>query len=133
MYICTCTFFYPVLPTGGIDYTELSAVITLSATASEDCVSIGVVDDSVLEETEFLTVTLSLIRELNSVQLTEHTATILITDDDGKWDYVTTCRWMHTSGLAYVGCRLTFELRTIDRAGFTFVQHAPCMRKRLVI
>ena len=56
--------------------------MTLSATASEDCVSIRVVDDSVLEETESLMVSVSLTGKLTSVQLTQHTATILITDDD---------------------------------------------------
>ena len=58
--------------------------MTLSATASEDCVLIRVVDDLVLEEMESLMVSVSLTGELTSVQLTQHTATILITDDDGQ-------------------------------------------------
>ena len=46
--------------------------------------SLIIKDDSVLEETEFLTVSLSLIEVLDSVQLSQQTATVVITDDDGK-------------------------------------------------
>ena len=67
-----------------VDYSGLSAAVTLSATASEDCVSIRVVDDSVLEETESLMVSLSLTGELTSVLLTIPFATLHITNDDGE-------------------------------------------------
>ena len=59
--------------------------MTLSATPSEDCVSIRIVDDSVLEETESLMVSLSLIGEWTRVQLAQHLTTLLITDDDGEY------------------------------------------------
>ena len=46
--------------------------------------SVEIVDDSAVEQTESLTVSLSLpAGGLNSVQLTPNTATILITDNDG--------------------------------------------------
>lgn len=66
------------------DYARLSTAVILSPTASEDCVSIRVVHDSVLEETESLVVSLSLTGELTSVQLTQRATTILISDDDGE-------------------------------------------------
>ena len=48
--------------------------------------SVEVVDDSAVELDESLTVSLSLpAGELSSVQLTQHTATILITDNDGAF------------------------------------------------
>ena len=67
------------------DFAGRSVAVTLSPTAFEDCVSIMVVDDSAPEETEFLTVSVSLIGELNSVQLTQNTATIYIVDNDSEW------------------------------------------------
>ena len=66
------------------DYTALTATVTLTPTVPEGCVSVIIKDDSVLEETEFLTVSLSLIEVLDSVQLSQQTATVVITDDDGK-------------------------------------------------
>ena len=50
-----------------------------------------IVDDLVLEETETLTVSLSLTGAPNSVQTARHAATIVITNDDGNGDtaYVT--------------------------------------------
>ena len=41
-------------------------------------------DDTLLEFSESLTVSLSLIGVLDSVELSQHTATIVITDDDGN-------------------------------------------------
>ena len=58
--------------------------MTLSDTATQQCVSLDIVDDSVLEDTESLTVSLSLNGERNGVLLSLPTATIFITDDDGE-------------------------------------------------
>ena len=75
---------YMYTSTEGVDYRGVSADVTLSPTNPERCVSVEVVDDSVVELDESLTVSLSLpAGGLNSVQLTPNTATILITDDDG--------------------------------------------------
>ena len=83
--------------------------MTLSATASEDCVSISVVDDSVLEETESLVVSLSLTGVLTSVQLTQHTATILITNDDSEQlVHACTCTCMYEILCVHVKCTFTY-------------------------
>ena len=77
-------FFLRYLSTDGVDYTRFTGSVTLSPTTSVHCVSVMIENDSLLEETEILTVSLSMSHELNSVQLTVPTATILITDDDGE-------------------------------------------------
>ena len=66
------------------DYTAFTGTVTLSPTNDQQCVSVMIEDDSVLEETESLTVSLSLIGVLDSVELSQHTTTIDITDDDGN-------------------------------------------------
>ena len=72
------------VPAVGVDYRGVSTEVTLSPSNPEQCVSVEVVDDSAVELVESLTVSLSLpAGELSSVQLTQHTATILITDNDG--------------------------------------------------
>ena len=58
--------------------------MTLSDTATQQCVSLDIVDDSVLEDTESLTVSLSLIGKEKSVSLSPPTATIFINDDDSE-------------------------------------------------
>ena len=76
---------FVLLPTEGVDYRGVSTDVTLSPSNPEQCVSVEVVDDSAVEETESLTVSLSLpAGGLSSLQLTPNTATILITDNDGK-------------------------------------------------
>ena len=78
------SYTYIVLPTEGVDYRGVSIDVTLSPSNSEQCVSVEIVDDSAVEQTESLTVSLSLPPGgLSSVQLTPNTATILITDNDG--------------------------------------------------
>ena len=66
------------------DYDKLSNNVTLSDTNTQQCVLVDIVDDSVLEDIESLTVSLSLNGEQNSVSLSPHTATIFINDDDGE-------------------------------------------------
>ena len=70
--------------TEGGDHTALTETVTLTPTDAQQCVSVMIEDDSVLEETESLTVSLSLTGVLDRVQLSQHTATIVITDDDCK-------------------------------------------------
>ena len=77
-------YIYVHVPAEASDYERLSTDVTLSPTNPEQCVSVEVVDDSAVEQTESLTVSLSLpAGGLSSVQLTPNTATILITDNDG--------------------------------------------------
>jgi hypothetical protein len=64
------------------DYTALTRAVTLTPTVTQQCVSVMIEDDSVLEETESLTVSLSLTGAPDGVQLSEQTATIVITNDD---------------------------------------------------
>ena len=65
------------------DYTALTGTVTLTPTDTQQCVSVMIEDDSVLEETESLTVSLSLTEILDRVQLTQQTATVVILDNDG--------------------------------------------------
>ena len=84
MYMYMYMYIYVHAPAEASDYERLSIDVTLSPTNSEQCVSVEVVDDSAVEQTESLTVSLSLpAGGLSSVQLTPNTATILITDNDG--------------------------------------------------
>ena len=62
----------------------LMSNVTLSPTNDQQCVSVMIEDDSVLEETESLAVSLSLTGVMDSVQLSQQTTTIVITDDDCK-------------------------------------------------
>ena len=73
-----CTF------TEGTDYTAITGTVTLTPTDAQRCVTIMIEDDSVLEETESLTVSLSPTGVTESVQLSQQTTTIVITDDDRK-------------------------------------------------
>ena len=83
MFIISVASFILIILTEGSDYTNLSDIVILSP-LTERCVAVVLIDDLMLEETESLMVSLSLTGELTSVQLTQHTATILITDDDGQ-------------------------------------------------
>ena len=66
-----------------------SEVMLLPALGRACAIVIEIVDDSAVEETESLTVSLSLpAGGLSSVQLTPNTATILITDNDGESSYM---------------------------------------------
>ena len=56
----------------------------MTLTDAQQCVSVMIEDDSVLEETESLTVSLSLTGVVVSVQVSQSTTTIVITDDDSK-------------------------------------------------
>ena len=75
----TCSSFI----TGVLDFTGLMSTVNLTPTVTQQCVSVMIEDDSVLEKTESLTVSLSLTGASDSVYLSQPTATIVITDDDG--------------------------------------------------
>ena len=58
--------------------------LSLSPNTTQQCVNIAILDDSEMEETEFLTLSLSLTSEQNSVALSQPNATVYIIDNDGE-------------------------------------------------
>ena len=76
------------------DYTALRRAVTLHPAVTQQCVSVMIEDDSVLEETETLTVSLSLTGAPDGVQISQQTATIVITNDDGK-HFIVLCFWCY--------------------------------------
>ena len=82
-----CTVYISMtalIATEGTDFAGLSRTVTLTPTVTQQCVSVMIEDDSVLEETESLTVSLSLTGAQDSVQLSQPTAPIMIVDNDRK-------------------------------------------------
>ena len=77
------------------DYTALTGTVTLTPTNDQQCVSVVIEDDSVLEETESLTVSLSPTGVVDSVQVSQPTTTIVITDNDCKRLIITAYEHMH--------------------------------------
>ena len=67
--------------TDASDFVSPSKQVTLSPTTTQQCVDITISDDSKLEETEFLTLSLFLTSEQNSVSLSQQNATVYITDN----------------------------------------------------
>ena len=78
--LCEFTTFPEVL-----DYRGISDILKFSSSVSEQCVSVDIVENSVLEETECLTVALSLLTGKDSkIQLKPSSAKIFIIDNDGE-------------------------------------------------
>ena len=73
----------PLPPPAPGDYRAVSESISLSPTLSEACVDVEIEDDSAVESTEYLTVSLSPLDEGLSVELIPRNASIYITDNDG--------------------------------------------------
>ena len=65
------------------DYRAVSESISLSPTLSEACVDVEIEDDSAVESTEYLTVSLSSLDGGLSVELSPDSTTIYIIDNDG--------------------------------------------------
>ena len=66
------------------DYREVAENISLSSSVSEACVVVEIEDDSAVESTEYLTVSLSSLLAGHTLELDPNTTTIYITDNDGK-------------------------------------------------
>ena len=64
------------------DYTALARTVTLTPMHPLQCVIVMIEDDSVVEETESLSVSLSLIGVVDRVELSQYNVTIIIIDDD---------------------------------------------------
>lgn len=71
--------------TANDDYTITGSELTLIPSRTNSCaIDINIVNDVAVELTESVTVSLSLIERHNRVRITQPTATVLITDDDGR-------------------------------------------------
>ena len=68
----------------GEDYEEKVEEVTLSPSISEGCILVVVMNDSILEDTEYLTVSLSTPTEGVRVKLTQKNVNISITDTTGR-------------------------------------------------
>ena len=66
-----------------MDYEQFSDVLILSSTVSKQCVSLEIINDLSLERNESMAVSLVLVGEQESVQISLQQADVLITDDDG--------------------------------------------------
>ena len=80
--ICGLLMYIVCTLTEEDDYTALTGTVTLTPTDTQQCVSVMIEDDSLLEEIESLTVSLTGV--LDSILLSQPTTTIVITDNDGK-------------------------------------------------
>ena len=69
----------------GIDFDGLQEhILTLNSTAPRSCVQISITNDTLYEDRESFTVSLSVIGRIGSaVQLSENSTTLVIMDDDG--------------------------------------------------
>ena len=70
-------------PAAGADYNPQPQTVTFGATASQACVNISIVDDTIVESTESFRVIFSVPSDINMATPSMSTVTIL--DDDGKW------------------------------------------------
>ena len=72
----------------GSDYTAVSSPLTFPATTSSDdvmqCINVSITDDSVFEEPETFTVTVTTITP--RVTLGNASTTVTIGDNEGKYD-----------------------------------------------
>ena len=73
---------YLVFPTAAIDYTTVTAQQTFQATVTQQCSSISIDDDTILENDEAFSVQLSTLDP--DVNLTPSTATVTIENDDSE-------------------------------------------------
>ena len=72
---------------GGMDYTAVSGSITFSPSVSQQSILVAIINDSVREDRETLTV--SLTDAPDRVMLSPAQGTIGIIDDDGKMATIT--------------------------------------------
>ena len=66
------------------DYVRLSETVTLSPSVSKQCVFVTIISDSAVELNENLTVTISLIEQLSSVEVSPFSTAVVILDDDSE-------------------------------------------------
>ena len=85
VHVCVVYLHFLLPPSAPGDYRAVSESISLSPTLSEACVDVEIVDDSAVEGTEYLTVSLSALDEGLSVELSPDSTTVHITDNDGMY------------------------------------------------
>ena len=78
MQICVCS-----LSAALEDYRGVTENISISSSVSEACVVVEIEDDSAVESTEYLTVSLSLLLAGQALELDPSSTTIYIIDNDG--------------------------------------------------
>ena len=82
------------------DFALIPNTVTVTSTDSNECVVVHFDDDTVYEETESLTVSLSQSGQ-QGVQLSPDTATIFITNDDGEICKHVVCHVVHHLSLSH--------------------------------
>lgn len=82
--VCEFAIFPEVL-----DYRGISDTVMFSSSVSDQCVSVDIIENSVLEDIESLTVALTLLtREDSNIQLKPYSsAKIFIIDNDGEGQF----------------------------------------------
>ena len=82
-----CMYSFLNCTGGGRDFLVLDQDLTISAASngSRECFNITIIDDSIIEDTEFFRV--SLTSTSNDVIVTSSLATVWITDNDGRFQY----------------------------------------------
>ena len=76
-----CTLCLSSFITEQLDFDEVNTIITLTPTHPESCVSVEVIDDSDIEDFEYLTVSLSITGQ-RIVELSHETTLVFIADND---------------------------------------------------
>ena len=82
------TIHYYTFSTDGDDFIAINDTITFGAEEMEMETLIFIVDNSALEEVEQFTVKTEAVSGDFPVAVMNNTATVTITDNDGKWDLV---------------------------------------------
>lgn len=77
---------YSFLTGGGRDFLVLNRDLTITATSSDSwkCFNITIIDDSIIEDTEFFR--LSLISTSDNVTVLSSRATVFLRDNDGRYE-----------------------------------------------
>jgi len=77
---------YSFLTGSGRDFLVLNRDLTITATSSDsrECFNITIIDDSIIEDTEFFR--LSLISTSDNVTVLSSLATVFLRDNDGRYE-----------------------------------------------
>ena len=79
--IVKCLF--PITVAGGLDYVDMSQVVTFVPPSARWCVRVLIINDGDVEKNEVFSVRLSN-REETAITLNPRTASVRIIDEDGK-------------------------------------------------
>ena len=73
------------------DYGEVTTNLTFSSCENKTCINVTIVNNDFAEETEFFSISLQRVTNLDSVSLTLDSATVEVEDDDGRL-----CTFLHS-------------------------------------